>query len=581
MAGFENVVDDFSNMWRNAGKPGPAPGMGVPGEGFGAPKPGTGFVMNGPDGKPIYGGAGNWTNATAEANDFIKSQAQARAMNGGVSPAAAAAAPAEAGVAGAAGAAAAAPGYFAREMPTLSRFMGGVGGLTAKASPYIVPALEAKNVYDTVQDPSATGLDVAGQVAAGTSRAAGAAAGGMWGAKVPGPVWAKAIGAGVGGLVGYAVPELSDRYFGTGGRPSAAAAEPTNLTTPTPVRALPPPSQIVEGATVGPSAGMDEAAVGRANLAAANSPGFGVSKIFRDGNSFSNIPGSPGTQVTGYGAVPSTRSSGPMGGPDANPTSPGYRPSAVSGNAGTVNTISAANFGAPTIADSAALSGARQAAAARGDWDAVRASYQTKGGTWQGTTAAQDTNKANGKELFEAVRNARTVGAKNSAVTAFDAFNKNNALQANATSEQTLKYMELMRKGKHDDAQLLLDTRVKGATADEADAKAATTRAYQVLAAQHLKENPGDRSGAALILAGRAPTGEKFVFPPNLQPIPGGKGVPMAVRANNRTGVAENVPIVDTTKVISLADLKQKADAKGETLAQAMARVKALGGTVQ
>ena len=57
---------------------------------------------------------------------------------------------------------------------------------------------------------------------------------------------------------------------------------------------------------------------------------------------------------------------------------------------GTVNTMPAAAFQSAGPAASRATSAALQAAAARGDWDAVRGFYQRNGGTWQGRTAEQD-----------------------------------------------------------------------------------------------------------------------------------------------------------------------------------------------
>jgi hypothetical protein len=56
---------------------------------------------------------------------------------------------------------------------------------------------------------------------------------------------------------------------------------------------------------------------------------------------------------------------------------------------GTVNTLPASAFTNRSPSDSAAVSAALQAAAARGDWDAVQNAYQRNGGTWQGQTAQQ------------------------------------------------------------------------------------------------------------------------------------------------------------------------------------------------
>lgn len=64
---------------------------------------------------------------------------------------------------------------------------------------------------------------------------------------------------------------------------------------------------------------------------------------------------------------------------------------AVSGmQGGTVNTMPASAFTSAGPAASRAVSAALQAAAARGDWDAVRGFYQRNGGTWQGRTSEQN-----------------------------------------------------------------------------------------------------------------------------------------------------------------------------------------------
>jgi len=64
---------------------------------------------------------------------------------------------------------------------------------------------------------------------------------------------------------------------------------------------------------------------------------------------------------------------------------------AVSGmQGGTVNTMPASAFTSAGPAASRETSAALQAAAARGDWDAVRGFYQRNGGTWQGRTSEQN-----------------------------------------------------------------------------------------------------------------------------------------------------------------------------------------------
>lgn len=70
---------------------------------------------------------------------------------------------------------------------------------------------------------------------------------------------------------------------------------------------------------------------------------------------------------------------------------------AVSGmQGGTVNTMPASAFTSAGPQASRAVSAALQAAAARGDWDAVRGFYQRDGGTWQGRTAEQDAAESQG-----------------------------------------------------------------------------------------------------------------------------------------------------------------------------------------
>lgn len=64
---------------------------------------------------------------------------------------------------------------------------------------------------------------------------------------------------------------------------------------------------------------------------------------------------------------------------------------------GTVNTIPASAMRSAGPQTSAAgVRSALQAAAARGDWDAVREFYQRDGGTWQGRTAEQDASESRG-----------------------------------------------------------------------------------------------------------------------------------------------------------------------------------------
>lgn len=82
---------------------------------------------------------------------------------------------------------------------------------------------------------------------------------------------------------------------------------------------------------------------------------------------------------------------------------------------GTVNTLPASTFTGRSPGDSAAISGALQAAAARGDFEAVRNYYQQNGGTWQGRTAAQDRETALGTQAQELLAGESSTGRQQGA----------------------------------------------------------------------------------------------------------------------------------------------------------------------
>ena len=123
----------------------------------------------------------------------------------------------------------------------------------------------------------------------------------------------------------------------------------------------------------------------------------------------------PATPLEGYTYQPD-QNQGPAAGMSVRPTSapeinridnaPGLNSplftnlptgEAVSGmQGGTVNTMPASAFTSAGPAASRETSAALQAAAARGDWDAVRGFYQRDGGTWQGRTAEQDAAESQG-----------------------------------------------------------------------------------------------------------------------------------------------------------------------------------------
>lgn len=82
---------------------------------------------------------------------------------------------------------------------------------------------------------------------------------------------------------------------------------------------------------------------------------------------------------------------------------------------GTVNTVPASAFTNRSPGDSAAISGALQAAAARGDFDAIRNYYQQNGGTWQGRTAEQDREAALGTQAQELLTGKSRTGRQQGA----------------------------------------------------------------------------------------------------------------------------------------------------------------------
>ena len=82
---------------------------------------------------------------------------------------------------------------------------------------------------------------------------------------------------------------------------------------------------------------------------------------------------------------------------------------------GTVNTMPASALTSRSPSDSAAISGALQAAAARGDFDAIRNYYQQNGGTWQGRTAEQDREAALGAQAQELLMGKSSTGSQQGA----------------------------------------------------------------------------------------------------------------------------------------------------------------------
>lgn len=92
---------------------------------------------------------------------------------------------------------------------------------------------------------------------------------------------------------------------------------------------------------------------------------------------------------------------------------------------GTVNTIPASAMISANPQTSAAVSSALQAAAARGDWDAVQNYYQRNGGTWLGETKEQSQQAAYRKSLMDALQ-SRSRSTRTSAMQALTWMDKNN-----------------------------------------------------------------------------------------------------------------------------------------------------------
>ena len=156
-----------------------------------------------------------------------------------------------------------------------------------------------------------------------------------------------------------------------GGQPESAAA-------PQPVAA--PPAATQPSAAPGTPAGDPQAAPAAARPAPAaaaptqqpmQGPALGMRVSPTSAPEIKRIDNAPGLNSPLFTNLPTGQAVSEMQG-------------------GTVNTMPAAAFQSAGPAASREVSAALQAAAARGDWDAVRGFYQRDGGTWQGRTAEQD-----------------------------------------------------------------------------------------------------------------------------------------------------------------------------------------------
>jgi hypothetical protein len=199
------------------------------------------------------------------------------------------------------------------------------------------------------------------------------------------------------------------------------------------------------------------------------------------------------------------------------------------------------SVGAPS---SSALSAARQAAADRGDWGAVQASYQANGGTWQGRTAEGDANTKMMSDALAAVKNAKTIPQLHYATLMYDTLQKGDiARQNNAATVGATMYGHNVQLT---DAQNKLQVEWKKAM-DEGDLKSAQAieaRFKTGLGAAHLALHPGDYAGAGAAIAGRPGAPPSFGAVPTMMPDSSGR----VGMENRRTGeVTMQTPLQPVT----------------------------------
>ena len=185
-----------------------------------------------------------------------------------------------------------------------------------------------------------------------------------------------AIGA-VGGVFSRSAQQARQADYGATGAPSPAAPAPEQ-STPPPV-AQPAPAATTQATSTPTAPASAPAAQGaRAGYGFTPDPMQGPAQGMRvsptSAQGISRIDNATGLKSPLFTNLPASQAVSEMQG-------------------GTVNTVPAAAMMAAGPATSRATSAALQAAAARGDWDAVRGFYQQNGGTWQGRTAQQDADE--------------------------------------------------------------------------------------------------------------------------------------------------------------------------------------------
>lgn len=134
---------------------------------------------------------------------------------------------------------------------------------------------------------------------------------------------------------------------------------------------------------------------------------------------------------------------------------------------------------------------------------------------------------------------------------------------------------ESMRKATADESKSIVDwVRAQaGATKDLAEAGVLNTRLAVVQEA--VKSGKYSLADLAVMAAGRAPVGDRFQSPPNMQPMPGSKDANTGVVFNASTGTYTNVPITRTITEANIAGWLN--DNKGKSRKDAIAAYKARG----
>lgn len=231
--------------------------------------------------------------------------------------------------------------------------------------------------------------------------------------------------------------------------------------------------------------------------------------------------------------------------------------------------------GAGAVYTPSALSAARQAAADRGDWDAVQASYQKNGGTWQGTTAAQDAKTKLMADATAAVRNAKTIPQQHNAITMLDALQKNELMRENnaATVGATIYGHDVTAKNKNIDTWLKLN----GPEAQKTGTENTMLRARLGAAATA----PDVPTAMSYIGAHAVPAPHALQTPLGIQPMTQDAKNPVANVFNPNTGKVVSTPVGAAPRTASVADFMASAKKNGQTKTVAQIRADAARMGVQ